>query len=180
MRLTVITKSTAPAVIALIGIDGQAALLGFWAKVTPPAALMAFSPRVPSEPVPESSTPIEAGPCCSASAVKKSSIGCRRRASDPGVSLSTPWPSVIRLLGGITYTQLGSTLIASPASTTGIAVAFDKIAARALSCVGSKCWIRTKAMPGLAGRVLRSDVNAASPPAEAPIDTIGKLLVAPT
>ena len=38
------TKSTDPAVMALIGMEGHCAVFGSWAKVTPPTALMAFSP----------------------------------------------------------------------------------------------------------------------------------------
>ena len=51
---------TAPAEIALVGIADQAAVFGSCAKVTPPSALMAFSPSVPSDPLPERITPMAA------------------------------------------------------------------------------------------------------------------------
>ena len=40
-----------------------------------------------------------------------------------------------------------------------------------LSCLGSRCWTRTKAIPVSLGRLLRRWVNASSPPAEAPTPT---------
>ena len=41
----------------------------------------------------------------------------------------------------------------------------------------ARCWIRTKAIPGSAGRFLNNCVNASSPPAEAPTPTIGNWLL---
>ncbi|MEP7352596.1 MAG: hypothetical protein ABI824_05135 [Acidobacteriota bacterium] len=61
-------ESTTPAVIALIGMPGHCAVFGSCANVTPPAALMALNPNVPSDPVPESTTPMAARCCSSASA----------------------------------------------------------------------------------------------------------------
>src|SRR5947209_4341739 len=43
-----------------------------------------------------------------------------------------------------------------------------------LGCVGSRCWTMTNAMPLSAGMAERSSVRAVTPPAEAPIPTIGK------
>src|SRR5205823_3703710 len=40
--------------------------------------------------------------------------------------------------------------------------------------LGSRCWIRTKAMPGAGGRLVRKAVKASRPPAEAPTPTTGK------
>src|SRR5580765_5131523 len=45
-----------------------------------------------------------------------------------------------------------------------------------LACVGSRCWIRTKAIPVVDGRCSKSCENASRPPAEAPIPTMGKAL----
>src|SRR5579872_2416370 len=44
-----------------------------------------------------------------------------------------------------------------------------------LSCVGSRCWTRIKAMPLSAGNASTSFLQASRPPAEAPIPTTGKL-----
>ena len=68
----------------------------------------------------------------------------------------------------------GSTGIPSDTSTTGILVALESSVVIALSCFGSRCWISTNAMPDLAGSAFSSAVNAASPPADAPMATTGK------
>src|SRR6266481_16218 len=47
-------------------------------------------------------------------------------------------------------------------------------AVRMLSCFGSRCWIRTSAIPVSAGNFCNSLVNASSPTADAPIPTTGK------
>ncbi len=52
------TKSTAPLPMALCGMPPCPAVPGSWAKVIPPTALISKSPSVPSEPVPESTTPM--------------------------------------------------------------------------------------------------------------------------
>src|SRR5438445_7420088 len=52
------TKSTQPAAMALCGMPSNLADFSSWAKVTPPSALIAPSPKVPSEAVPERITPI--------------------------------------------------------------------------------------------------------------------------
>ena len=52
------TKSTTPAAIALRGMEAERADSGRWAKVIPPAALIASKPTVPSEAVPDKTTPI--------------------------------------------------------------------------------------------------------------------------
>ena len=62
MRSGVSTKSTHPDEMALCGIPSNLADAGSWAKVIPPPALMALNPRVPSEAVPERTTPIARGP----------------------------------------------------------------------------------------------------------------------
>src|SRR5258708_34046339 len=50
----------------------------------------------------------------------------------------------------------------------------ERSAVRMLSCFGSRCWIRTRAIPVAAGSFCSSLGNASSPPADAPIPTIGK------
>lgn len=42
-----------------------------------------------------------------------------------------------------------------------------------LACVGSRCWMSTKAMPLLGGIASRNFWNASSPPADAPNPTTG-------
>src|SRR2546426_6664652 len=61
--------------------------------------------------------------------------------------------------------------MSSAAEVTGNALALDRISVRRLGCLGSRCWMRTKAIPVSWGRAFRSRVNASSPPAEAPIPT---------
>src|SRR5690349_25129737 len=57
-------------------------------------------------------------------------------------------------------------------SLTDIFVFLDSSSARRLWCLGSRCWIRTKAMPVSLGRFATRSANASIPPAEAPIATI--------
>ena len=56
------TSSTAPVAIALRGIPSYSASYGSCAMARPPPSLTAFSPRLPSEPVPDSTTPMARGP----------------------------------------------------------------------------------------------------------------------
>ncbi len=51
------------------------AVEGSWAKVTPPADLIAASPWAPSEAAPERTTPIARSPASAASERRKASIG---------------------------------------------------------------------------------------------------------
>ena len=57
-RIGLPARATAPELIALCGIPSNLAEWGSCAKVTPSSALMAFSPSVPSEPVPDKMTPM--------------------------------------------------------------------------------------------------------------------------
>src|SRR5262245_26532936 len=52
-------------------------------------------------------------------------------------------------------------------------VARDRISVSMLACVGSRCWITTNAIPVSEGRARRISVKASSPPAEAPMPTMG-------
>ena len=48
--------------MALRGMPSYAAELGSWAKAMPPSALIALTPSVPSEAVPDRITPIDLVP----------------------------------------------------------------------------------------------------------------------
>ena len=77
---------------------------GSWTNVTPPSALIARSPSVPSEPVPDSTTPIAWVVRSAASALKKKSIGrCGPRISvGRGTRLKVPLRIPTSALEGIT------------------------------------------------------------------------------
>src|SRR5215471_8444748 len=97
------TKSTTPAAIAVLGMLSNLADWS-WQKVMPVAALMALSPTVPSDAVPDRITPIELAPISWASDVKNTSIGlCASRAT-LGVNTSVRPDNAIVILGGMTYT----------------------------------------------------------------------------
>src|ERR1019366_7692198 len=70
-------------------------------------------------------------------------------------------------------TWSGSAAIPSDTSITGMRVAFDNRVVSALACFGSRCWINTNAIPDADGNAFSRAVNAAKPPAEAPIATTG-------
>src|SRR5262245_15551981 len=53
-------------------------------------------------------------------------------------------------------------------------VARDRISVSMLAWVGARCWTRTKAIPVSTGSARSICVKASSPPAEAPMPTIGK------
>ncbi len=57
--------------MALRGIPSNFAEPGSWANVMPPASLMALRPKVPSVPVPDSTTPMARDPWSSANERKK-------------------------------------------------------------------------------------------------------------
>ena len=66
--------STTPARIALRGMSPNLAVCGDCAKVIPPPALIARRPSVPSDPLPESTTPMACGPRCVARVSKRKSM----------------------------------------------------------------------------------------------------------
>src|SRR5690349_14114555 len=74
----------------------------------------------------------------------------------------------------MTKTCPGSTCMPLTAVATFIAVAGASASASMLPCVGSRCWMTTKAMPLSAGMAESSSTKAASPPADAPMPTTGK------
>ena len=63
--------------IALRGMPSYSASLGSCAMTSPPFSLTAFSPRLPSLPVPERITQIARSPSSSASERRKKSNGRR-------------------------------------------------------------------------------------------------------
>src|SRR2546427_6357939 len=81
---------------------------------------------------------------------------------------------VMRVFGGMTYTWPSSTLIPFFTSTTGIRVVRDRISLKMLGYFGSRCWTSTKAIAASPDRCASNSENASSPPAEAPMPTIGK------
>jgi hypothetical protein len=74
----------------------------------------------------------------------------------------------------MTYTRFGLTDVPSSICETGMDVQRPRISAMRLWCSGDKCWMTTYAMP-LSGVVaLKKVFRASTPPAEAPIPTMGK------
>lgn len=80
-------------------MPSKSASPGCWIRTSPPAALIALAPRVPSEPVPDNRMPLARSPHSSAREVKKLSIG-NDRPSSQGVSRSTPFSIRIGVPGG--------------------------------------------------------------------------------
>ena len=161
--------------MAMWGILRTWAEASDWAKVMPPAALIASRPRVPSESPPDSTTPMALSPRSRASDSKKPSMALLIRwLATRGWSRSRPPSRVSRWLGGITYTWLGAIAMSSAIACTGIGVVRAKISLSKLPWVGSRCCTSTMAMPVSAGRWVSSWVKASSPPAEAPTPTTGK------
>ena len=76
------------------------------------------------------------------------------------------------------YTWSRSSCIPSVACRTFIGVWPVSRSTIRLSCVGSRCWISTKAMPLLAGKASKNFLKASRPPAEAPSATTGKSTLA--
>src|SRR5580704_8730498 len=66
-----------------------------------------------------------------------------------------------------------------PSFFDGSAVLLERIFAKRLPRAGSRCCTNTYAMPVLAGMPARSAENDSSPPAEAPMPTIGKDIAFP-
>src|SRR2546428_4174673 len=103
---------------------------------------------------------------------------CGPRSSDRGARFRTPLTMVMRVFGGMTYTWPGSTRAPCVTSTTGIRVVLDRISLKMLGDFGSRCWTSTKAIVASSDRCASNSENASSPPAEAPMPTIGKLSLA--
>ncbi len=94
------TMSTAPDKIALRGMPSYCAEAGSWANVQPPSALIACTPIVPSEAIPDRTTPIACSFRSSASDRKNRSIGrWRPLASVRGESFRTPFKQAHIVIG---------------------------------------------------------------------------------
>lgn len=77
----------------------------------------------------------------------------------------------------MTYTQLGSTFMPSLTWQTRIPVRRPISSESMLLWSGDRCWTTTKAMPVsvVGGMASKKASNAAKPPAEAPMPTMGTL-----
>ncbi|MNR52918.1 hypothetical protein D3C85_1728410 [compost metagenome] len=84
-------------------MPSKAAVVGSWARVTPAAALISFTPSVPSLPVPDSTMPMALpGRCCARDTNKASTGRCRAPVCDRAVSLIRLPTTVMTVSGGIT------------------------------------------------------------------------------
>ncbi len=146
---------------------------GVCAIVTPPAVLISRTPSAPSDAVPDSTTPMARAPAVSASDEKKASTGVYREESfGRWVRCSVVPDSAICRSGGMTYTVLTLTSTSCVACTTGNGLCRESSGTSALSCCGARCCTKTIAMPGFSDRPSSRDVNASSPPADAPTPTM--------
>src|SRR5436309_11384031 len=100
---------------------------------------------------------------------------CGPRSSDRGARFRTPLTMVMLVFGGMTYTWPGSTRTPCVTSTTGMRVVLDRISLKMLGYFGSRCWTSTKAIAASGDRCASNSENASSPPAEAPMPTIGNV-----
>ena len=168
------TKSASPASMALLGMLSNLAEAGSCTKVTPPFSLMARRPSVPSEPIPDRMTPMLRSCWSSARERKKKSIGrrrpcgamrssrCRHPVEDGHVFVRRDHIDAVRL-------NRGAILDLKDLHGGGALEQFR----HELLCVGSRCWTMTKAMPLVCRNVPQEQVQASSPPAEAPMPTMG-------
>ncbi len=93
--------STRPVATALRGMPSYLAESGSWAMVNPACSLMAFRPRLPSVPMPESTMPMAFSRWSSANWRKKKSMGMRRpRARKAPASAALPGGSKDRHWAG--------------------------------------------------------------------------------
>ncbi len=163
--------------MALTGIPLNCAVSGLSQKTMPPARLTSWMPREPSLPLPERITATARSPRSCASERRKRSIGSVRPCRG-SLSLRSRrrLRIVISLVGGIRYTELGSTCISCSASRTGIGVRRERSSDIRLLKSGERCWTTTKAIPVSGGRRENSRSRGSSPPAEAPMPTTWKSL----
>lgn len=95
----------------------------------PPCSFTTFTPLVPSEPVPESTTTMECSFFSSAREAKNTSMGWFKVPGAYSESTSFPSLMVMYFLGGMRYTVSGSTAMLSSAWQTVISVCFPRISA---------------------------------------------------
>ncbi len=138
------TISAQPAAMALTGIASNCADSGCCAKVSPPKALIACKPWVPSDPMPDSTTAIARSRWARAREENRTLIGSRRPRGSAGSAIfSAPPATPSSVLGAITYTQSGSTAIPSTAWRTGMGVTRCSNSANIAFFVGSRCCTTT-------------------------------------
>ncbi len=94
--------SAAPLPITARGMPSKRAVAGSWASTQAPAASSASAPRVPSEPVPESTMPMAREAASAARLSKKASMGSVTPVVGRGTRRSRPCDTVIVVPGGIT------------------------------------------------------------------------------
>ena len=98
------STESAPAAAA-VGIPWKRAVAGSCAKVSPPASRISWSPRIPSMPVPESTTPMQRGPQSLDIERKKKSTGSGGSpecAAGTSIRWSLPWNMARFIPGGMT------------------------------------------------------------------------------
>ena len=162
--------SAQPEAMAEAGIESNCAVSGCCTTIRPPSALTACRPSVPSDPMPDSTTATARSPWALASDENNTLIGMRRPRGSEGLSRCN-WPllSDSSVLGGITYTQLGSIVLPFSASRTGICVTRCSSSASMAFWVGSRCCTTRKAAPLFNGTCLKNSSRATRPPADAPM-----------
>jgi hypothetical protein len=85
------TMSTQPAPMALLGMESNCADLGLCASVSPPCDLIACRPSVPSDPMPDSTTPMALSPSSRAPANRTT-----RRSAAAAHAARPAWPGAAR------------------------------------------------------------------------------------
>ena len=101
-------------------------------------------------------------------------MGRRSPRADSGSNrCNVPCRIDMSLLGGITYTQSCRTKVRSLTCVTFIGVQRWSSSAMSPLRVGSRCWTITKAIPHFTGTFFMNCSSASSPPADAPMPTIG-------
>ena len=136
---------------------------------------MARRPSVPSEAVPERTTPIawlpRRRPATGGRNRWAGAAAGRRPSSGPASGRRAESRS--RIEGGSTYTWFGSTGVPSSGWTTAMAVAFASASRRKLTCVRVEVLNEDERHSAVGGEVLEQLRKASSPPAEAPTPTTG-------
>ena len=134
------TMSAQPAAMALRGMESNCAEVGSCTTVSPPTAFSASSPCVPSDPMPDNTTPTADAPCSRARDENNTFTGSRMPRGSAGCAkCSLPCDRLSSVFGGITYTWSASTRICSLASQTTNAVTRCSNAASMAFCVGFRC-----------------------------------------
>ena len=157
------TTSARPASIALRGMPSNLADVGACTNAAPAFSLIARSPSVPSEPMPEGSRR-----CCAPAGPRRASERRSRWAgSGPAATPAAQVQLAVQdrhvLVRRDDVDVIGLDRAADPWPETGIRVARWSSSTSIPLCVGSRCWTTTKAMPAVAGA--RASGTARAPPA---------------